>query len=576
SEYVSRNGKIETISIQLATASQSRVITVSVVQSQVDYIIKLITGEPVLLSASINKNELFIQFLALLNDVGYKVLPKDIYLVAHFAQAEFGNFDRIDDIDLFQASKGLFGKYNIINPLTQTPVTIHVKDLFAILSTSLEKIGNYIGIGKLSLAGVGDKTESYWKEHMDELHKQFPDEFNTYAVRDAEICYHAYTKIRDFFLSKYEVDILHFNTLASIAGYIFRKDYLKEPVVPTRKIQVSINQRKALADKQTKYYKIIQKQEIYDGSLDIRKYALWSYHGGRAESFYRGRLEGEDLAYYDVVSLYPSSAMLQPLPCKETKWFNLAEVKETNPSLYEKLINAGEGFVELEFSFPKFTMYPCLPFQGARDDILYYPLNGVSWCTLSELRLALKLGLSDYKILSGNAFLPSYKEINHPIKQYMKDVLGLKNSSTKGSIEYELYKLLMNALVGKLRESFEDRTPFELARTGLLPRQALNKVARRLIKSKSVGSLWYPEGASLILGKARSIISEFVVKGAYLCSTDSVLLPKDTDISCASLNELRGVGSDLKQELDGSHGALIRARLSALNPLEKYQSKRHT
>src|SRR3990172_4838507 len=372
SEYVSRNGKIETISIQLATGNKSRVIPVRVVQTEADYIIRLVIGEPVLLSASINKGELFLQLLALLNQAGYKELPKDIYLVAHYAQAELGNFDRIDDIDLFQASKGLFGKYKIINPLTNSPVKIHVRDLYAILSTSLEKIGKYIGIGKLSLDGIGGKSESYWKEQMDELLKQFPDEFNAYAVRDAEICYHAYTEIREFFLNKYKIDILHFLTIPSIAGYMFRKNYLKEPVAPTRTMQGGINQKKRLAGEQDKYYRVIQKQESYDGSLDVRKYALWSYHGGRAESFHCGRLENLDLVYYDVVSLYPSSAMLQALPCKDTQWFDLKEIKETNPELYQKLLERGEGFTEVEFSFPKSTMYPCLPVSGARDNTLYF------------------------------------------------------------------------------------------------------------------------------------------------------------------------------------------------------------
>lgn len=476
---------------------------------------------------------------------------------------------------MVEASRGLSAKFRYTNPFTKSPITIHIKDLFSIFSTSLESIGEYIGIGKLSLEGVGGKSENYWKHNMDELFKKHPDIFANYAVRDAQICFEAYIKVRQFFLEMYKVDILHFNTLPSIAGYIFRKDYLKESIAPTRTIELGINQKKKLADNQEKFYQIIQKQKIYDGDLNVRKTALFAYHGARVESYYRGRIEDAELSYYDIVSLYPSSATLQPLPCKDTSWFNLTGLKETNPDLHLELLYKGEGFCEVEFSFPESTNYPCLPVSAPRDNILYYPLNGVSWCTLSELRLALRLGLSDYKVLSGYAFFPSEKELNHPLKRYMEEMLENKNNSAKGSIEYELFKLLMNSLVGKYVQRDEDSINLELVEEGLLNREAYNKVSRRTAKSRIVGSLWNPEGAALILGKARAIISEFVNLGAYFVSTDSVLLPSAVDINCTALEELRNVGSDLKKEFDVSHGVLIRTRLYALNPFEEDRNKQH-
>jgi len=103
---------------------------------------------------------------------------------------------------------------------------------------------------------------------------------------------------------------------------------------------------------------VIQKLEIYDGGLDVRLSSLFSYHGARVESFYRGRLEDEKLTYYDVDSLYPSSAMLQALPCKDTEWINIQDIGcNSNEELLDMILGC-EGFVEVDFSFPENTGVP--------------------------------------------------------------------------------------------------------------------------------------------------------------------------------------------------------------------------
>ncbi|MEM3063527.1 MAG: DNA polymerase, partial [Nitrososphaerota archaeon] len=387
------------------------------------------------------------------------------------------------------------------------------------------------------------------------------------AITDAKIAYHAYTSLRDFFIKKYELDILHFATIPSIAGYIFRRKYLRECPTPVRIVETPINQRS-----NGKWYRVISKSPVYAGSLDVRYMALSAYHGARVESFCRGRLESVNLVYYDVDSLYPSSCMLQPLPCKDTEWIKLP-IDDSRKQ--QEIITRGEGFVEVEFSFPSSINYPCLPVIGIRDNVLYFPLSGISYATLSELRLAIKLGLNRFKILSGFAFMPTSKEINHPLKQYMMALHELKHKSSKGSIDYQMYKLLMNALVGKLIERQEDDTSLTLLKEGFISRENYTKVTRRIKSLKHAGSLFLPEYASLILGKARSIIGEFVAKGSLFVSTDSVLLPANVDISCDALRELKSVGSNLKKEFNVTHGIIIRSRLYALNPLEDNPNNRH-
>jgi hypothetical protein len=59
-------------------------------------------------------------------------------------------------------------------------------------------------------------------------------------------------------------------------------------------------------------------------------------------------------------------------------------------------------------------------------------------------------------------------------------------------------------------------------------------------------------------------MADFVSKGALLVSTDSIIVPKGTDISCNSLDLLRSVGSDMAIEREADAVVVFRTRLYAL------------
>lgn len=276
--------------------------------------------------------------------------------------------------------------------------------------------------------------------------------------------------------------------------------------------------------------------------------------GGRAECYVHGYLKGK-FKLYDVSSLYPSCAMLQPLPNRDTQWVEITRENFTDKSL--------EGFVLVEFEFPEGTRYPCLPVHGALRDMLYFPLEGISYCTISEIREAQRLGCK-IKQIYGFGFKPSESEINHVLASFMRDMLKLKVESQKGSVAYENYKLIMNALIGKLAQrNPEDNMDYaqELFTQHGVPMEK----AKRGRKVERAGSLWAPEWASLILGRARALMSQFINKGALMTVTDSVLLPKRASIECEALTLLRSVGSDLIAEpFEVASALIIRAKLYAL------------
>jgi hypothetical protein len=550
-EYIYRAGEQIPISVQFAHGDKAKLVFVDN---------KFTTLE-------------FMSYLdKFLSECGYGEVPSNIYLVSHFSQADIANFDNLSNIKrLFQSNGALFGEFTC--DIAGKPITVFLRDLYAFFNTSLERIGVYVGLPKVSLHNLGGYTEDYWKSHMAELSKSYPCEFESYALQDARIAYYAYSKLREFFLESYQLDILDFFTRSSLASYIFRRDYLREPVTKTKIIDFPVSQKKCLSGNRVKYYETIQKKEYFDGDFNVRLMAMLCYHGARTEAFFVGRFENVKLSYLDADSLYPSSAILQPLPVSDTEWVKLPCLDSSET---ERLIQCAEGFVEVRFSFPSDCLYPCLPVCVVRDNTLCFPLSGVSHCTLSELRVAIKLGLTDFSILSGYCFIPTKREINHYLADCLKSFLSQKRQAKKGTVDYEMYKLLVNALIGKLRQGNGDTEPFDLLRDGVIDSNVYHRVSRKAAKSKSVGELWIPEWASLILGKSRAIIGEFCALGAYFVSTDSVLLPANVDLSCDALQQLRSVGSDLKTEIEVTHGVIIRNRLYSLNPMDDLSRSRHT
>ncbi len=515
------------------------------------------------ISEKLTESDLADYLFLFLSDLKIDSLPKEIFLVTHYAHSELSHFDLSGNIKVKAINKGLCAETTINAPLTGENIKLRIIDLYSLENKVLADFAKYLDRSPIDLNELGGKSGKYWKEKLDLFLESYPEIYRDHALFDAEISYMAYMKLRSHFLEKYELDILNFRTLPSISAYIFKRDYIKESeIVPSRKTREGRKQKKG-----DKYYSVTQSRDIFDGSKDIRWLALHAYSGGRVETFCRGRIEDERLIYWDVESLYPSSAILQPLPLATTKWVNY---ESENP---ETFVKEAEGFVEVEFTFKDGTYYPCLPVAGLHDDILYFPTDGKAFCTLSELRMAIKQGLEDYRIIKGYGFYPTLEEREHPIVRFMKDLLSEKKAQKKGSLEYAIAKNMVNSFVGKLAQRDKNDATLELLAKGEITKEASGVITKS--GRGHVGSLWYPEWASLILGKARALMAEFVNKGAYFISTDSVLLPAEADINCDSLDELKSIGSDLKKELEVNHGVIIRARLYALNPLNENPKERH-
>jgi len=518
---------------------------------------------------------------SLLKDVtsflGGASLPSLIILISHFAQVEVSHItNALKDFDIHTFNRALEAstEYEFRDPEPDQYISgevdlavntkLKIIDLYGFVPSALEKIGKSLGFEKSDIGGIGGKPETYWKRHMDEFLGQYPREFDRYARRDAEVALHAWVRLRTFNLG-YGIDVLNYHTTAGLALAIFRTKYLPswEGVGYTAPVFEFAEpyHRKDKTDKWVTSYR--NRKFLRNDWRIVRDHALRAYWGGNAQSFGRGIFE-EPFSYYDVDSLYPSSAALQPLPNAATKWVTFDTLASTVGL---------EGYADISFRFPKGTFYPSLPVCGFKTTKLYFPLAGTTSVTLSEVREAQRLGAEITKI-SGIGFTPSESEVNHPVRNFAIEFLRLKRESAKGSYERDLYKLILNALIGKFAERKKDMEVGELLSffqkgdMSAADVAAIYKVRARARAWRNppgdVGSGWWVEAASLILGKARALMSQFVSKGAYFTATDSVLLPRGVSIDCDALTALRSVGSDLKLEASPDKAWLMRTKVYVL------------
>jgi len=498
-------------------------------------------------------------------------LAESIVLVAHFASAEISRISNfLRDFSLRTYNRALEGSTEIeyfdasgredqyVEATAEVEkFKLRIVDLFGFYPMSLDAVGKMYGLEKIGLDGIGGRDEKYWKENMDQLLAKHAERFETYAKRDAEVAVVAYTRMRKFYQDNHGLDVLRYKTTPGLAMAIFRTQYLREPVAPFDLHPEPYRTK----NKKTGEWKTANRNRSYlsEQWREPRRAAMLGYWGGRNEAYGRGLLKAQ-VELYDVESLYPSSAVLQPLPNANTIWTKFSSLEEA-----EQL----EGFAEVEFEFPSGSLYPNLPVPGEMSEKLYFPLRGKSWCTLAEVREARRLG-ARINHINGIGFKPSLREVNHPVRQYALDFMQ-KKRSTKGA-ERETNKLLLNSLMGKFVETQKDAElghVLSLIKHGVItieqaPRVHKEKTSSFRKRPRDVGGGWWIEAASLILGKARAIISQFIAKGAFMGVTDSVLLPKGTSISCPALDELRSIGSDLKLVAEADVSWILRTRAYVL------------
>jgi len=326
-------------------------------------------------------------------------------------------------------------------------------------------------------------------------------EFREYAINDAVIDQRIYVKMRAYFLKNFNVDILKSMTPANTSAVMFR-----------------MNVKEAIGQK----------------AIGLRRMALRCCWGGRMEAPYRGSYPQ---AYeYDATGHHPNSAIaLNELPL-ETNWR-----KTTNLDVW---LSGISGIGKVYFEFPEDELHPCLPVWD--KDALIYPLEGMSYCSVSEVRLAKEMGA---KLVLMEGYF--YRNGTTLLTEYLRKIQDLRNVS-KDKAERELLKLLSNSIIGKF---FQKKVGLDLRvvqkyaeEKGIPYEEALKLKGIEFGDGKiTVGSCFYPEWYALILGYARATISrQSKLHKAMIISSDSFITADDLGKNFES----EGISYRLKGEGD--------------------------
>jgi hypothetical protein len=471
-----------------------------------------------------------------------------VTLVAHFNAAELGTFeDAIRDLTVRRVGRAHHAQTDILQA-EDGPWRVELVDLFGFFPTSLKALGEYVGLPKLEI-DVANIAQAMAEQR---------DLFLAYAARDAEIAYLAYTGFRQTVLEKYGVDVLFHPSLAAVAGEAFKWGFLKTAPAPYRTIYEP-DRRKRRNGTWTDGRRAVR---IFDGSRDARIDHLRAMHGGRNEAFTVG-LYDHPVAEWDVVSMYPASALIQPLPDEKTKIRRVEKIAD---------LMKMEGAGLFAFRFPPEELYPCLPVRQPGRDRLLFTTSGTSYATFAEVREALDIGAT-IEILSAYGFLPTHRELEHEVARFIRAAWKEKLEAPKGSLQYLVAKEILNAALGKLAQRTRSSNLLDLEREarqeGLGGAGALiaaNPSLRDALRSApSLGGLWSPERLTLITGRSRALMSQIVRRsGAHLISTDAIIADADAPVDCPAVNLLRGVGSDLKLEKSADAALFVRSRMYAL------------
>lgn len=372
------------------------------------------------------------------------------------------------------------GNYDFTKPFKEKQQTIRICDIQQwFRGLPLRDVAKTFGLTKLDY-DVSNCSKEYLKD----------SKFIEYALNDADITEQILRKLRAIFADGFDVDILSSRTPANTAAIIFLLHYLKE--------------------------------KITQPHIKLRRLVLLCSWGGNNQCFVRGEKRA-NFYMYDAVSMYPNSCLaLGKLP-RDEDWKRAISLRRMlKPS-------AIGGVCKVRFSFPDTVKYPCLPVWCDKLRSLCFPLSGVSYCTLAEVRLAVKMR-ADVKLIRGYY----YEDGVSYLQSFMTSMLARKiDAASKADKPSEaMFKLIMNAIIGKFAQKTIKTDINDIIRYAHkqgIPLDYMVTIKRfpKLSKRVSLGNIFYPEWNCLILGYARATLAEAFYKyDALVGTTDSFVTEK--------------------------------------------------
>ena len=265
--------------------------------------------------------------------------------------------------------------------------------------------------------------------------------------------------------------------------------------------------------------------------LEVVKAAEKSYHGGKNGYYFESPRIVEDAYEVDINSAYPyAMALLGGVT--DGQYMRTTEYKPDHLGIYcltGRFLTRPDKSSYAKKAFPVIFDHRFNPItSGAFSEL---------WHTGFETEHILRRTDLEITDLWGYFWAPSGKAFN-PFKAYVDHFYGLKQSTPKSDPNYHFYKIMLNALYGKLVSTIEliseessDENALLRSRGCDIPSNIridsrFDPVLGRFIsmqKQWRAGALYNPFLASQITGHTRAYLYELECKtSAFHSATDSV------------------------------------------------------
>lgn len=247
------------------------------------------------------------------------------------------------------------------------------------------------------------------------------DECISYLQQDILITGAVMQRAKRIIWDEYGIDILQVLTISALALKIFRRVYHTDDV----------DKRIHIPDDNEEEY-------IRDG-----------YYGGHTDVY---KPYGENLHYYDVNSLYPSS-MLEDMPLGKPRWVGELASKKI-------VLNDLFGFVKAFIICPKDIKRPFLPYRKEDGTIIFPTGKFLGVYFSEELKYAASLG---YKVYPINARI--FDRMESPFKRFVYDIYSKRlEAKAKGQKALDfILKMILNSLYGRFGINPESTTSIILS-----------------------------------------------------------------------------------------------------------------
>ena len=310
---------------------------------------------------------------------------------------------------------------------------------------TLQQLGELLKIPKLAL------PEGYSIERMGELLKGDKPAFEAYGLRDAEIAVRYMLKLQDF--ARTQVGAKCLPTTASSLGVAMFLESLKASGSDHHEVFGLKTVSDTFFSKSGERGKGGVKSVASDVATDFRAihepFISDCYHGGRNECYLFGPTEIGIWNDFDLAGAYTTGMV----DLCHIDYSSVAYSR--NP---EDFRGHTLGFAWVHFCHPEAVRYPVLPVRHERLGVVF-PRSGESYCTASEIEVALALGCQ-IEVLHGVIY--RWKSGDDRIfEPFTKRIRELRAAHPKGSLPEQYAKLLGNSCYGKTAQGLRDKRVFE-------------------------------------------------------------------------------------------------------------------